>query len=426
MNKSKQSTQPFSVWINPEVLEKFNMYAAEALIQHNSEIGGFIKLEENGEDVFVTDVFIPKQSSSAASFEVSAEMDNEFLRAMMKEKRLAEIPQWKGLVHSHPEGMGPSMSGVDVTAIQRRAEDSECFSLILSAKRSADSTRMAMHYCMKFRGKTLMFRDLEVKVGWDQERLEYANEVAGQIAKKLGATSASAISMIGDAMQAAICELPPTFEEERKVLRDAIRAEVKEKITNRFGGSRSFSRGTHDRKAQSDSKGSLYTPWLPSAVKYGEGLQEPLWGAQARSKKGDIPYTQQADLQKSWRNAQRLYAIGYDKIDPSNPNPNSIVTKGEAKKARRIHKDLMIELNKELNALGGPGMGDLVTVNVLGVTNNAAAFDMHLEPQEVEDFTIQNGAISFEVGGEIFWPEELEIVTPYIDLMDWTKEEATV
>ena len=419
------TTQPFNVWINPEVLEKFNMYAAEALIQHNSEIGGFIKLEEDGENVFVTDVFIPKQQASGASFEVSAEMDNEFLRAMMKEKRLAEIPQWKGLVHSHPEGMGPSMSGVDVTAIQRRAEDSECFSLILSAKRSADSTRMAMHYCMKFKGKTLMFRDLEVKVGWDQERLEYANKMSEKIAKDLGATSPASCATISDAIQSVICELPPTFEEERKVLRDAIRAEVKEKITNRFGGGRSFSRGSHDRKAQGDSKGSLYTPWLPSAAKYGEGLQAPLWGAEKRSKKGDIPYTQQADLQKSWKNAQRLYAIGYDKVDPSNPNPNSIVTKGEAKKARGIHRKLMIELNKELAALGGPGMGDLVIVNILGIQNNPGAYDMHMDPSEVEDFTIQNGAISFEVGGEIFWPEELEIVTPYIDLMDWTKEAAT-
>ncbi len=414
MTTSSPHSQPFNVWINSEVLERFNMYAAEALIQHNSEIGGFIKIEESENDVFVTDVFIPKQSGSAASFEVSAQMDAEFLREMMKAGKLDEIPMWKGLIHSHPEGMGPSMSGVDVTAIQRRAEDSECFSLILSAKRSADSTRMAMHYCMKYRGKTLMFRDMKVETGWDGDRLLYAKEMAADIAAKLGASSSSSIKMVTDAVQNAICNLPPTFEDQRKQLRGQIAEEVKEKVDSRSWGRPSLG-----------FSASRSTPWLPVANKHVGSHQEPVKTPLKPSRKADLDWANQADLEKAWKNVQRLYVIGYDQIDPENPDPSSFVTKKRARKSREIYRKTIIELNTALRELGGPGMGDIVLVNQEGVANNISSIDMSIEPTEVEDFSINNGLISYEVGGEIFWAEELEVVSTYEDIMDWNKEEVT-
>lgn len=400
---------PFRVWINPDTLEKLNMYAAEAVLQKNSEIGGFARIHEEGQDVFVTDIFIPKQTANAGTFNITPEMDGEFMQEMIKSGRRKELPQWKSIVHSHPVGMGPSMSGTDVEAIQRRAEDTECYSLIISASRQADSTRMAMHYCCKIGGKTLIFRDMPVMVGWDIDRRTKADELVGLVAEDLGATTKSDLQVLQDAMRIALCELPPTFEAQRKELREQIKAEVKEKVSNGFKGNR--------------------TPWgFQGAQTPARQLGTALGGAQLAQngrKKLDIKYTEQADLVKEWKNIQRLFSIGYDLIDETNPNPNAFVTKDQAKKARRLHKKAVIELNEQLRALGGVGMGDLVVATREAVLNNPSFVDLS-EPTEVDDFEIQNGMISYEVGGEIMWSDELEVIAKYEDIMDWNQIEMDV
>lgn len=388
------SNHPFQVWINPDVLERLNMYATEAL---PTEIGGFAKIEESEDNVFVTDIFIPEQQATGGTFDITPAMDNEFMREMMKQGRREELPMWKSIVHSHPVGMGPSMSSTDVEAIKRKAEDTECYSLIISASRNADSTKMFMHYCANVFGKQMIFRDIPVMPGWQTERIAIADEVAKDAVEKLGAElTESDMKMIQSKMRELICELPPTFETERKKLREAIKAEVKAKVSNR-----------------------TYRSWSPTP-RTGFQLPANTIGQSSYKNRKQIDHSDRADLEQAWKNCQRLYSIGYDMEDFTNPNPNHVVTKQQAKKARKLHKRAIIELNKELRKIGGVGMGDLVLINQAGIESVPSAVDLLTDPVEVEDFTIKNGLIAYEVGGDVFWHDELEVMTQYEDLMEWS------
>lgn len=389
---------PFNVWINPDTMEKANMYAAEAVLQKSSEIGGFARIEEHGQDVFVTDIFIPKQNATGGTFNITPQMDQEFMMAMIKAGKREELPMWKSIFHSHPVGMGPSMSGVDVDAIQRRAEGSECYSLILGASREADSDRIAMHYCCTIGGKNLMFRNMPVSIGWDTDRRDKADEVAGLIAAEFGAKTKSDLQQIRDAIRSAICnDLPPTFEEQRQALRKQIAAEVQEKVT---APARHSYRGGFKPVQSSKSTSLVSTDRINGRV--------------------NLPYGDQSDLEKAWKNAQRLFAIGYDLIDPDNPDPMAYVTKDAARKARSMHRKLMVEVNTKLREIGGVGMGDLVTATFEAASKDPTLADICIDPMEVDDFQIKNGMISYDVNGSILWPDEIEVMSKYEDIMDWS------
>lgn len=396
---------PFSVWITPSCLEKLNMYATEAIIQHQSEIGGFARIHEDGQDVFVTDIFIPKQVATGGTFDITAEMDNEFMRHMMKSGMREDLPNWKSLVHSHPVGMSPSMSSVDVEAIQRRAEDSECYSLIISASRSADSVNMFMHYCVKIGGKTLIFNNIPVQIGWDVDRRNLADKHVESIAKDLGATTQSDLTQVMSAIRDAMCtELPPLFEDERKKQRKEIAAEVKEKLSKPFS-------------ARNKSQWS-------------GGSQGALWGpqnsSQGRRKGSGVSFPDRADMLKDQQTCNRLYAIAYDKIDPSNPEPNNYVTKEQSKKARKMYRKTICNLNERLRSSAGFGLNDLVVLNDVGIKANPAMIDMLNEPVEIEEFGVMHGTIFYVAGGEQFWPDEIELVGRYEDIMGWNTAQKEV
>lgn len=392
------TNHPFNVWINPDTLMKLNMYATEAILQKNSEVGGFARILEQGNDVFVTDIFIPTQQSTSGTFDVTPEMDNEFMRSKMKEGNRADLPSWKSIVHSHPVGMSPSMSSTDVTAIQRRAEDTECYSLIISASRQCDSTNLLMHYCCKIGGKTLIFNDIPVNVAWDVARRDRADELADAMAKEMGAESKSDLAQMKDAFRDAMCNsLPVLFEKDRIELRKQIAADVKEKVSSRnFGFNSNYSYGV--------PKGSINR--LPAI----------------QPKKNRPSHQSTADMNQMLDKAHRLFAIGYDKVDLESSNPNKIITKEEAKKARRLYRKLVMEMNTELRKYGCAGYGDLVIVKPEALVENPAAIDLTMDPTEVEDFTIKNGMVSYVVGGDLFWSDEIEVMTTYETIMGWDNE----
>lgn len=395
---------PFTVWITPSCLEKINMYATEAVLQKSSEIGGFARIEENGSDVFITDVFIPTQHATGAYFEISPEMDAEFMQTMMKAGKREEIKLYKSIFHSHPVGMSPSMSGVDVEAIKRRAEDGECYSLILSASRTCDSTKMFMHYCMNYKGKQMIFRDMPVFVGRDGDRMSWADELTATITKELldDRATDSDKRQIQDAIRETICDvMPPTFEEDRKALRAQIAAEVAEKLP------------TRPKWTSGYQHTSGYKPNAQQALPVGRS------GTQVVAPSRTTTWPALADLERQWKTVQRLHSIGYDKVDPENTNPKHFVTKAEAKKARKLHRRTITELNKKLRRETGIGVGDLVIALPEALTSNPGAVELMETPAEVEDFDFRNGLFSFTVEGDIYWSDELVVVTQYEDLMGW-------
>lgn len=401
---SNKEDHPFDVWINPDCLEKFNMYATEAILQRSSEIGGFARVQEEDNTVFVTDVFIPEQRATAGTFDISPEMDSEFMRYMMKQGKREDIKNWKSIVHSHPVGMGPSMSGTDVTAIQRRAEDGECYSLIMSASRDYSSTRLFMHYCLRVGGKYVIFRDIPVNVGWNMSRRDRADELAELVGKELVGEDITKedASEIRDAMREAMCTyLPPRFESERKKLLSEIKKEVAQKIPA--------------PQPRSWDKPSTYNQWKVN------NKHKPKQMELVTNKTAEIRPGIKDDLQRSWLTIQRLYCIAYDHVDPENRDPNHYVSKEEAKKARRLHKKTICEFNNKLRTLDGFGMGDLVTISPEAL--DQCLMEDPVGPWEIEDFDINGGLVSYEVDSAMFWATELELVTPYESIMGWDEAE---
>lgn len=410
MTTPSQKDAPFSVWITPDCLEKLNLYATEAL---PTEIGGFAKIEPEDGVIFVTDIFIPKQSATGAYFEVSAEMDAEFMQWMVKNGKRDEIHLWKSIVHSHPVGMGPSMSGTDVEAIKRRAEDDEAFSLIISASRNADSTNMFMHYCKVIYGQPFIWRDIPVGVGWDIERMKYAEKIAVGVTVDLFGKDASdkEHQLVKDAMERVVCEmLPRTNSKDYSELKKQIKADVAEKRSQRTWGGKGGAGSRDPFPSRTGPQG-------------GSGATTTKGGTQMTN--GGTPTISSGEgstLELAWRNAQRLFCIGYEAMDPNDENPNAVISKQQQKRARHLHKKQMIALNNELRKIGGIGMGDLVCMNQMGLASHPEAHDMLSEPHEVEDFQLVQGQIAYEAGGEVFWPEELENITYYEHLMEWEEK----
>jgi hypothetical protein len=160
---SPRTTIPFEVFIPEDVMHRLNEYARAAL---PTEIGGLARIEPcNDRDVMVTDFRMLPQTATGATFSINADMVAEFLAELVAEDKLEEVEQWCSIVHTHPVGMGPGMSGVDVDNILEMADDGHFFSLILGASHQADSTRIAMHYAQATPyGDTVILSNLPVKV----------------------------------------------------------------------------------------------------------------------------------------------------------------------------------------------------------------------------------------------------------------------
>lgn len=173
-NNSRQD--PFDVYITHYALAKLNHYAKEA---QPTEIGGFARLQIDGEKVYVVDVEMIQQKSSAAFFEIESGDMADFTRNMVKDGRIDEVEEWCSIVHSHPVNMSPGMSGVDVQMLKDFAHEQDAFSLIISASHMADSKRLEMNYCADIRGRKVICAGMPVKVCTTVERYELSKRLVG-------------------------------------------------------------------------------------------------------------------------------------------------------------------------------------------------------------------------------------------------------
>lgn len=217
---------PFDVWITPYALEKLNQYATAA---QPNEIGGLARLQMSGNDVFVIDVDMMPQTVTAAHFDIDSKVIADWTRKMFKAGKVDELSEWASIVHSHPIGMSPSMSGPDLDAIKRYASEEDAFSLIITASNDASSRRMSMNYCTNVRGQKLVIRDIPVRVAHTIKRSQLVTDLVGFLTERLGSLSQNDTDLV----RAAAAELahegiPGVLEHERIELRKKAEADVKE------------------------------------------------------------------------------------------------------------------------------------------------------------------------------------------------------
>lgn len=97
------------------------LYYMLAMQSGDREVGGQFEFytDTNGNDV-ITDLHVMRQSSTSTYFEI-----DEVEKALWLEKIVGDgkDPANFGLFHTHPSGMGASMSGVDVRHLHELAKD---------------------------------------------------------------------------------------------------------------------------------------------------------------------------------------------------------------------------------------------------------------------------------------------------------------
>lgn len=130
--------------LEQQVAHKFNAYAQAAFPM---EIGGILRLiwNEDTKSYHAIDIEILKQDVQGAYFEMSSQAYAGFTLGLIKTGRQSEIPEWRGLIHSHPN-MTPFMSGVDRKNLDMLAGDEWAFSVICSAKPNPVGNYFAVHY----------------------------------------------------------------------------------------------------------------------------------------------------------------------------------------------------------------------------------------------------------------------------------------
>ena len=138
---------PGKFYMLSTVKSRFDEYARAALAGTPCEIGGLAKIEKIGEDYVCTDIRILPQTASGATFELDEMEVAKFAGELYKAGKKDELHLWNSLIHSHPVGTAPFLSGVDNTNIKDLAGNRHAWSIIMTAARDCiDANNYKVHY----------------------------------------------------------------------------------------------------------------------------------------------------------------------------------------------------------------------------------------------------------------------------------------
>lgn len=120
-------------YMRPDVAIRFAEYA-RAAAKTKKEIGGFLRVQRtNAGDYIATDLKIFPQTASAAFFEMDGRTRNKWQNEMKKAGRTAELAEWNCMIHSHPPGTPPFLSGTDFDQIKMLGHRRHFWSVIVEA-----------------------------------------------------------------------------------------------------------------------------------------------------------------------------------------------------------------------------------------------------------------------------------------------------
>lgn len=449
---------PYEIYVTPECLVKMNEYGRAA---QPTEIGGLARLEINREtkNIFVTDIHVFPQRAEAAYFEIPEDAMLEWTREMLKAGRGDELAEWKSIFHTHPVGMGPSMSGHDVDQIMQFAQEEDAFSFILSASNNADSSRMFMHYCCNMYGEKYVIRDIAVKTSISADRVELSDQMTKYLTKKLGGRDALNDEDV-QRLDRLVTEfltskVPMYFSEGRAKLRDDIEQHVKAVVkqtpmwtnpkkgqgyTPEVGNYAAGAQQATQRQQQAHAiENDAMHAMLQDAVARGEMTQsdaDEYWSQLNEEEQEYLGYGGQYDRGYSYNRSDKfadelkviehLYALAFDGYDSEFPNRE--VSKKRMKKSARMWELRVKKLNEKLRKETEEGIGlyDLVLVDYSKVKtnpNNQQGSDLDSIPHTVDTFIHDRTGFSFEVGGELFWSHELKINQKFEDKMQSIRDQ---
>lgn len=119
-------------YMRPEVAIRFAEYA-RAAAKNGKEIGGLLRIKKSGDNFIAIDLKVFEQSASMAFFEMDGREMNKWKNAMKKEGRAAELAEWNSLIHSHPPGCAPFLSGTDLDQIKLFGHRKHFWSVIVES-----------------------------------------------------------------------------------------------------------------------------------------------------------------------------------------------------------------------------------------------------------------------------------------------------
>jgi hypothetical protein len=120
-------------YMRPDVALRFAEYARAAALD-GKEIGGFLRVQrtKNG-DYLATDLKVFPQTASMAFCEMDGRTRNVWQNEMKKAGRKAELAEWNCMIHSHPPGVAPFLSGTDFDQIKMLGHRRHFWSVIVTA-----------------------------------------------------------------------------------------------------------------------------------------------------------------------------------------------------------------------------------------------------------------------------------------------------
>lgn len=146
-------------YITSEALMRYYMLAT---MSGDREVGGWAKwhTDDNG-NMIVTALRPLRQQSTSCFFEIDEVANAQFLEELVAE---GEDPgEWNMLFHTHPEGMGASMSGVDVDQLDEMARDFPG-KIARSMIMSQGKMNPTMHEAVCVDGRVFMRTDCRVTI----------------------------------------------------------------------------------------------------------------------------------------------------------------------------------------------------------------------------------------------------------------------
>ena len=134
------SVQPLR--IDAEVAHRFNAYAQAA---YPYEIGGLLRIVHDSLGWRAIDLMVLPQRVSGCTFALEEQALALINLNLSKDGRDDEIPEWRGIVHSHPS-TAPFLSGVDINTLRNFTLDGFAFSVICRAETDTEHNVWSAHY----------------------------------------------------------------------------------------------------------------------------------------------------------------------------------------------------------------------------------------------------------------------------------------
>lgn len=127
----------------PEVMVEFAEWARHA---QPNEIGGYCRVQRSGNNFIAVELKVFPQTAHSTYFEMDGMEIAKWRMKMLKEGRKEEMSEWNCLIHSHPPGCAPFLSGTDREQIIELGNNRHAWSIIVTANENIAALDWRVHF----------------------------------------------------------------------------------------------------------------------------------------------------------------------------------------------------------------------------------------------------------------------------------------